>query len=156
MSAITATFYDRYILPLLPIVISYILSKQSEEPSLNPDVKFGIAQKMVSSFFGIFLIFYGYNFAMDFVLTNRYVWTTSEEIAVKDNINPAEIQGTNAWKLSHRNPIRNYKFLVSYDSQEVNPDLKAYYELYEKKEIVYPLNFFINPFIYIYRLKNSL
>lgn len=145
MLVATETFYDRYLLILLPIVVFYLLSLKPTFNKLN---------KLLLGGFVIFLILFTYQFALDFIKVNKYIWNKSEEIVETENIEPKNIHGTNAWKLTYRNPGK-YTYFFSYDSPEVNSDFATLYNLVETKEIQYPANFFINPKIYLYKLKTE-
>ncbi|KKS16190.1 MAG: hypothetical protein UU80_C0022G0005 [candidate division WWE3 bacterium GW2011_GWA1_41_8] len=139
---VTETFYDRYILILVPVAIFYLVSI---------GIKFNYLKITTVTLFVAFLAFYGYQFSMDFILVNSYVWKRAEELAISEDIPYKTIQATNAWKLSFRNLDRNYLYNFSYDSQDVNEIYKCCYKLIEEKTIEYPLNFFINPKIYLYK-----
>jgi hypothetical protein len=141
---LTEVFYDRY---LLVIFIPIILFLTKNILLNNKKIIFG-------SGFLIFIMFYCYQFSMDFTLVNKYVWNKSQEIVYKENIDPKEIEGTNAWKLVNRNESKNYTYKFSYDSQHVNENFRKYYDLIEKKKIEYPLNFFINSTVYLYKIKD--
>src|SRR3990167_2868636 len=101
--------------------------------------------------FVLFLIFLNYQFAMDFILVNKYVWSRSQELASQTE--PNLIQGTNAWKMTHRNLAKNYIYNFSYDSLEVNEGYACCYDLVETKEINFPFSIFVEPKIYLYKLK---
>ena len=140
------TFYDRYILILIPFAILYLLSIQKTE--------FNLWQMLVKILFGFFLIFLSYQFAMDFVLVNKYIWSKAKEISKSANIPENKILATNAWKLNYLNDTRDYTYNFSYDSQVVNETYRCCYYLVEVNEIYYPLNIFVNPKIYLYQLRS--
>ena len=139
------TMYDRYNLILIPPAIMFLLSIQNN--LLNS------AQKLIIAFFGFFLMFFSYQFAVDFVLINKYVWNKAKEISHSENIPEKKIQGTNAWKLKFINDTRDYTYNFSYDSPEINEIYRCCYDLIEVEEIKYPVNFFVNPKIYLYKIK---
>lgn len=137
----TETFYDRYLLMIIPSSLLFF----AKNINLDRTKQIGIA------IFLCFMFIYNYQFSMDFILSNKYVWNTSEKIANDEKISPKLIQGTNAWKLVNKNIERDYLYDFSYDSQEVNETYKDLYTLVEAHKVNYPLNFYINPTIYLYR-----
>lgn len=140
---LTETFYDRYLLVLLPFVIIFFAKF----------IKQNIFEYIILLPFIVFLGFYSYQLTMDFILVNSYIWNRSNNLVVTEGIEPKMVQGTNAWKLNYKNIERNYIYDFSYDSQVINPEYKTYYDLVEIKEIEYPLNIFIEPKIYLYKKK---
>ncbi len=145
---LTETFFDRYILVLIPIATLYLCSVPS---SLKVSRLFYYA---VGPFL-LFIAFFAYQFSMDFVLVNKYVWGKSTSLVDSKKANPEKIHGTNAWKLTYRNTERDYTYKFSYDTQKINSELFDLYDLVEVHAISYPGNFFVNPNIYLYRLKND-
>ena len=138
----TETFYDRYLLLLIPTAILF-LSKEMPERRWF---------KIALAAFLTFLVVLGYQFSMDFILSNRYVWATSIEVAGARLEDRKYVQGTNAWKLNYRNQERNYRFNFSYDSPEVNEGYECCYTLREVIEVKFPFSLFIEPNIYVYKL----
>ena len=146
MLLLTETFYDRYLLPLLPITVLYILE-------LKP--KFTKMLFIALTGFAVFLVYYGYTFSMDFVLSNKYIWEKSQKLVKENNANPESIHGTNAWKLTYRNYSRDYEYYFTYDSQHVNTELTTLYNLVEEKNIEFPFNLSVDPKIFLYQLKSD-
>ena len=140
------TFYDRYILILIPPAIMYLLSIQK--------IEFNLGQMIVKILFGFFLMFLSYQFAMDFILVNKYIWNKAKEISKSKNIPEKRILATNAWKLNYINDERDYTYNFSYDSQVINETYRCCYYLVEVNEINYPLNIFVNPKIYLYQARS--
>lgn len=132
---ISPILYDRYLLPLFPISIFFCLTqiKQSKQVFLVIP-------------FLIFLGFYVYNFSMDYVLANNFVWTESEKLVLKDRINAIDIYSTHGWRKSYleRKPL----YLFSYDPPSI---VRCCYTLVEKEKIYFPFSFFIEPNIYLYK-----
>lgn len=141
MLIVTETFYDRYILVLIPLVLMFLAKNYIIENKLN---------HLLLSVFVIFLAFFSYQLGNDFVAINKYVWERSEEL-VAQGTSSEMIQGTKAWKLTHRNVNRDYLYNFSFDSQEVNEDYKNLYTLVEIKEIDFFGNIFVNPKVYLYK-----
>jgi len=142
----TETFYDRYNLVLVPITLMFFVSSIK-----TPLTKM---QLIALAGFVALMAFLSYQFSMDFVLSNKYVWNRSNEIAATENIAKDQIQGTNAWKLTYRNLEKDYIYNFSYDSQDVNEIYDSKYSLIEEHSIDYPFNLFVNPKVYLYKIKN--
>jgi hypothetical protein len=140
--AVTPIVYDRYFLMVVPLFILFVLSLNSS---------FGLVQKVFLFGFNAFLLFYVYQFSMDFVLSNQYVWQKSVEMVHAQNLSPEKIQGTNAWKLLHRNIPRDYLYEFSFDDGVKKPKYVTNFRLVETHKVEYPLNFFIEPKIFLYQ-----
>lgn len=138
---LTETYYDRYLVPVLPISIFLILNIFG----------YGRLQKFLVPPFLAFLVFLNYQFSMDFILVNKYIWNKSKELVVAYEKEPKRIQGTNAWKLKYRNPERNYVFDFTYDNPEVNKPYREWYTLEEVKKIDFPGSLWVNPKVYLYK-----
>ena len=141
---VTETFYDRYIFLLLPLVILYLAKEFLQENKIT---------KLFLSGFVFFLILFAYQLANDFVNINEYVWYRAEEIAATENIDRKYIQGTNAWKMTYLNEKRDYIYNFSHDSPEVNEGYACCYNVVEVKDITFPGSIFINPKVYLYKIK---
>ncbi len=141
MSIATERYFDRYTLMILPFVLFY----------LSEGIKFNLLKRVSVVIFSIFLIFYGYQFSMDFISVNKYVWGRSKTLVETGKANENELLSTNSWKLMYKSNKAISKYIFSYDSTKVNEEFRCCYELIESKEITYPFNFFINPEIYLYR-----
>ena len=151
---ITETFYDRYILPLVPITILYLIKNQYFNLKLKAKTlkkPFNFTTAATTFGFAFFITFYTYQFTWDFVKINNYVWNRSQQLIASDAVPAEQIHGTNAWKLRYRNPGIDYIYFFSYDSQQVNNDLNELYEFIEEKEINYWLNGFIESKVYLYK-----
>ncbi len=144
LMVVTETFYDRYLLVLVPITVFYFLSFET---------KITYTKTAFLAIFVLFMGFLSYQFSMDFVLSNRYVWDKSLELVQNQNIIPNKIQGTNAWKLTSRNLEKNYMYDFSFDSQKVNKDYATSYNLVDTGEINFPFSLFLEPKIYLYEKK---
>jgi hypothetical protein len=141
MSIVLKTYYDRYILTVLPFLLFYVVK----------DVGFNIFKRLILLAFLAVMIFYSYQFLMDFIKINDYIWNRSEQLVNDENIPERAIHGTNAWKMLYRNPSKDYQYIFSYDSTDVNPELECCYELVEEQKIEYSYNFFIEPKIFLYK-----
>lgn len=143
LMVLTHTFYDRYIVILIPATVYFLVS-------LKEDIK--LYGKVLLTLFAIFVVFLGYQFSMDFILTNKYVWERSEQLVENNNVPREGITANNAWNLEfgRRSDIL-YRF--SFDKPGLNESIDCCYELIEEKEIEYPFNFFVEPRIHLYKKK---
>lgn len=139
MLLVSPSFYDRYLLPLIPLMILFLLS-------LKPKVE-GVFINGLFVGFILFLFIISYNFSLDFIFLNKYVWDKSNDISSSLNIEKSSIYGSHCWNKYYKAENVIYKF--SYDS----PDLfeEAGYKLIEAKAIKYPLNLFRESKIYLYK-----
>lgn len=142
--------YDRY---LPPLFLAYILMLFQRVKGYLQSKFFLYSYALTSLGIVFFLIFYSYQFAMDFVLTNKYVWNKSLDLVKNENVSPHMIKGTNAWKLNYPNYERNYIYEFSFDNPEVNHRYKIDYELLEKKKIDFFASIWIDPYVYLYKKK---
>ena len=138
---VTQKVYDRYLLVLVELAILFMVSGVKKVPTLK---------ELILVPFILFLAFYSYQFSMDFILLNSYVWNKGEEISSTLNIDRRDIMGTNSWKLLNQNPLHNYKYIFTFDSYVTKPELKCCWTLVETKDIIFPYSLFINPKIYLY------
>ncbi len=141
---VTEKVYDRYLTVLIPMFILFGITiiQRLERIDL-----------LLLLPFILFMMFYTYQFSMDYIFLNKYIWDKSRNIVNTENILPEKIQGANAWKLNYRNESREYLYDFSYDSPDINEGYKKIYDLKEIHEIDYPLNFFIDSKVYLYRKK---
>lgn len=140
---VTETFYDRYILLLIPISI-FILVKDAHMTRLR---------NLIVAGFLVFTIFFAYQFSLDFISVNRSIWERSEKL-VELGTPANRIKGTHAWNSLYSRPKQLMPaYLFSYDS----PDLYKQgggvtYSPVEVIEIDFPLNTFVNSKIHVYKL----
>lgn len=143
--------YDRYLPPLL-LAFILIMSSHFNPLALPKKIRLVFAGFFLS-FLG-FLTFYSYQFSMDFILVNKYIWNRSQQLVDQEKIPPKLIKGTNAWKLSDYNYDRNYLYDFTFDDVSVNNKYKEQYDLIEKHTVTFPGSLWIKPDIYLYRKKN--
>ena len=138
---ISVKVYDRYLIPLLPVVLFFLIHKDFKMKTLH---RFNV---------GIFILllgFYSYNFAADYVITNNYVWNKANSI---EEINKGEIVATDAWRYLYPSIKDGHLYKFTYDK----PSMKNYgadYILVDSKNIKYPLNIWNNKnTVYLYKYK---
>lgn len=140
---LTPEIYDRYLLPLFFMSMFYLLS-------LYPQIVSSKVLKFSLVLFLFPLIIFGYQLAVDFVGVNNFVWTKSNELVSNSGVDPKDVKGTNAWKLTYKNPPAIYKYMFSYDSYTAQPELACCWKLLEIKDLKYNGSIFINPKVYLY------
>ena len=140
------TIYDRYLLPLFPMIILVVT------PYLKENI--GKYSSMFIVSFLIFLGFINYAYSMDYINWQNYVWEKSSKLekildVVGDSDNPG-IRSSHAWN-GYYGSSSNPKYFFTFDSPEVlsNPE----YNLIETHIVDFPFNPFINSNIYLYKLK---
>lgn len=142
----TQVFFDRYILPLVPLAILFFLYVT---PQVREWDDFSI---FVSSCFLVFTAFISTQMAWDFVVSNNYVWGRSEGL-VRDGVYPGDIRATMAWGKLH-GLSENPSFIFSFSSPEKEPEYMEKYSLFEEKSLDFKGSIFVEPTIYLYKIKN--
>ena len=143
--------YDRYLPPLFLVFVLLMAA------SFNPAALTNNLRLFFSGLFLPFLaglIFYSYQFSMDFVLVNNYIWNCSLQIVNREKVASKLIQGTNAWKLSNPNSEKSYLYDFTFDSVAANTPYGELYELTEKHRIDFPGSLFVDSDVYLYKRKN--
>ncbi|MDC0449086.1 hypothetical protein OAL67_00565 [bacterium] len=140
LMVVSETFFDRYLVTAVPIFILFLISINSDVGKLSTPLLGG---------FVAFLIFFTYQFSMDFVSVNKYVWSRSEQL-VASGVEPYQIQATNAWKLMYGKRREDYVFDFSFDSPEKNEGYTCCYRLVETKDIHFPMSIWVEPKVYLY------
>jgi hypothetical protein len=146
---VTETFYDRYILPLIPLTILFLFRLYNRKTI--PEKLETIGLKPLGVLFSLLLIFYSYQLSLDFLSRNNYAWGASMRL-VSVGIPPGVIYASDSWRSTY-DYTGDYEYIFSYDSPEINKELKEGHDLIESKKIEYPLNLFVDPLIYLYKRK---
>ena len=141
---ITEKVFDRYLLVLVPVAILFCLSFLE---------KITFSVRLVTMItVGIFM-FYAYQFSMDFILLNRYIWHRSVQLVSQNKVEPSKILGTNPWKLSYPNQTKNYSYIFMFDTLKTRPEAACCWRAIETYTVDFPLNFFIDSKVYLYERK---
>ncbi len=138
INVVTEIFYDRYLLVLAVVFLLFVLS-------FIKDIK--LASIVVFPYV-VVLGFLAYTFSMDFVLVESYVWGKSQQLS--EIVSKDQILATHAWNKNFGRSI-NAQYLFSYDSLDINPELKDNYKLEETYIPRYPLNIHISPEVFLYK-----
>jgi len=143
--------YDRYLPPLF-LAVTLLLTA-----NFAPAAMAKATQRLCAGVLAAFVVLctlYSYQFALDFVLVNKYIWTRSEQLVAQEHIAPKLIKGTNAWKLTDYNVARNYLYDFTFDAVSVNKRYGAEYTLVERHRVDFPGSLFVEPYIYLYKKLN--
>ena len=143
--------YDRYLPPLF-LSFLLIISTYFNPLALPKKVRLIFAGFFLS-FLG-FLMFYTYQFSMDFVLINKYIWNRSQQLVDQEKIGPKLVKGTNAWKLSDYNVERNYLYDFTFDDVSVNKKYGEQYDLIERYRVDFPGSIWVDPYIYLFKKRD--
>jgi hypothetical protein len=141
-------FYDRYLLPLFPLTILFLISLENMKK-----------EKLFYLFtlpFLLFTSFFSIQLATDFIISNNYIWSKSEEIVREFDVPPERIRGGRAWGKLHDTTtyeLENYDYLFSFDSPEKNPENMKMFELIEVKDVGVSGSIFIDPKVFLYKKK---
>ncbi|MFH1979170.1 MAG: glycosyltransferase family 39 protein [Patescibacteria group bacterium] len=141
-------FFDRYTLPVIPLFILFLLCLRV------PDTKPLLTEKFFLFVVGSFVLvmaFVSTQLAIDFVLSNNYIWGKSEQL-VSTGVKLEKIRATTSWgKLYGLCWQGGCRYLFSYDTLEKNPSLKVDYVLDDEKDLSFPGSIFIKPKVYLYK-----
>jgi hypothetical protein len=143
----TETFFDRYLLPLIPLLILFFLSITD----VRKNLEYLINSSLV--IFMVFSIFLSTQMANDFVVSNNYVWGRSEGL-VKDGVKSENIKSTMAW-LKLYGMSESPDFFFSFSSPETEPNYLNNYYLFEEKSLGFKGSIFVNPMVYLYKMKEN-
>ena len=131
--------YDRYLIPLIVLGILTIVKSQK-----------GLRLACLSIWV-ILLGFYSYNFTLDYLRTNSYVYNKAGSLMTEHELEPRQIVATDLWKYKYTETDRDIVFKFTYD----DPSQQNYstdFELLEKYTVDYPFNFWRGKNeIYLYR-----
>jgi len=131
---LTITFYDRYILVMLPILLIWFAKM------LNTNQR---VSWLLMGAFALFLAFYSYNFISDFVLRESFVWEKTIKLQ-------GLVSANSAWNEKNNIDTTNVRYIFSYDSPRVGGDKLEGLRLIEENRIEFPLSLFIKPNVYLY------
>jgi hypothetical protein len=150
------TFFDRYILLLIPFTLLFLFSLLDQ----NDQSIVGVTNPLFILPTGLFIIFttlFSTEMAADFIVAHNYIWTKSSEL-VAQGVSPDQIQGGGAWGKLHGNSyiagtLSEAEYIFSYDSPQKNQELTQTYRLVETRKITFPFNWFIDPVVFLYQRK---
>lgn len=150
LMVITHTFYDRYLIILIPIgILGLAQAKQNIEANSKMyqlrhlhDIIFMIITLVFITGTG----FYSYQLNSNFILRENLIWTKAIELTTEQK----HVYATSAWNEKYKITKETAHYLISYDSPQINPELTESHTLIDTIDIIYPANIYINPIIYIY------
>jgi len=140
--------YDRYLLQLFPLAVLFLLSTITGKT-------LGKKALVATSVFLIFLFLYIYNYSLDFVLINNYIWNKSLELT-KNGTKPSNIYATRGWKKYYGESKYDPDFVYGYTNNDrfERINAKEDYILYDSYRLEFPLNFYKDPTVNLYKHKN--
>lgn len=141
---ITPRIFDRYLLPLTFITALMFIP--------NPD--FSRIKNVVLFGFLLFWGFLGYQFSMDNILVNRYVWNDAIKLSNELNIPRNMINVDNSWQNLYRNSLKR-DYFYTYANFKGENNAKNY-DLLKTHEITFPFSFYKDPVIYLYMRSDRL
>lgn len=139
---ITPRIFDRYLLPL--VFVTSLLLVSNNEFSKTKNIILGGSL--------LFWLFLGYQFTMDFVLVNKYVWNDAIKLSNELNIPKNLIKVDNSWQNLYPNKDKR-KYIYAYSNFKSENNAKDY-NLIKQYDITFPFSFYNNPTLYLYQSKH--
>jgi hypothetical protein len=136
---ISPKLHDRYVLPLFALSILFLCT----------NIKFNKIFSVITGLYLVLMGFYTYNYASDYIVTNKYVWDKSVEL-VTSGVNPKNIVSTLAWNFNYDEMHGTNQYKFTYDG----PSTQNYatdYTLLNVYEVKYPFRIWRNTKIYLYK-----
>lgn len=141
---ISPRLFDRYLLPLIPLLTISIASTFTYFK--NSSKKYLAVLLTVSVGFWIVL---GYQFSMDFILVNKYIWNSANNLVKNLKIDKNKISVDNAWNQLYPNRSKDKIYFFTYSDFDRATNSNQY-SLIDVYQIKFPCNFYKNPYIYTY------
>jgi hypothetical protein len=138
--AVSPRIFDRYLLPLVFTSILMFLPLMK----LNKPAQLTIFAAV------IFWLFLGYQFTADMIAVNRYIWSEAENIHQSLGVSRNKISADHSWRQLYPagSKDRIYHFTyINFGKAERSSN----YELLGRYKISYPLNFYKNSYIFLYK-----
>ncbi|MBW6441776.1 glycosyltransferase family 39 protein [Patescibacteria group bacterium] len=139
----TSIFFDRYLLPLIPLFILFLIHITVFDTKL----KYVYLSTLV--IFSVFSAFLSTQMAKDFVISNSYVWDRSESL-VNEGTSANKIRATMAWQKLY-GLSDEPEFFFSFSSPETEPAYLEQYDIFEDKDLNFQGSIFVEPRIYLYK-----
>ena len=111
-------------------------------------------QKLISILgipFVVFLLMFNHLFLNDFIGLRNYTWNKSRDLT-QNGVDAKLIKANTAWNKKSESFGKTI-YMFSYDSQQVNSDYREKYELLDTYTPQFRGNIFVNPKLYLYKLK---
>lgn len=137
---ISPRIFDRYLLPL--IFTSFL--------TLLPLMKLDNIATLFLGLWVMLWLFLGYQFTADSILVNRYIWSEAELIHENTGLAKNKINADNSWSQLYpaASKDRIYHFTYFNFGKAQRSDN---YELIWQRKIDYPLNFYRDSYIYLWK-----
>lgn len=137
---ISPLVYDRYLIPILPIIIFFLSTK----------IKFSKNLLRLFLIFILFLGFYSYNYSLDYILTNKYIWNKSEDLVHSQEATTGSIFSTDGWHyLYKQDSVFTHEF--SYSNKISRNEYNS--KIIDEKIIKFPLSIWGPIPIYLHKLE---
>jgi hypothetical protein len=146
-------FFDRYLLEPFILLLFFFAGFLESEWAVGKNKFLKMIEYLFMVPFVIFLGFLCYQFTNDFISVESFVWQSSSKL-VKQGVPPDKILGSSAWNEKYQRS-REVKYVFSFDSMEVNPDLRERYSLVDTHEVQFPLSIYVRPKVYLYEKKTE-
>jgi len=144
---ITPVVYDRYLISMIAVGILAIGAGISKETFEIPALKTSLTILILG------LAFYIYQFSNEFIQVQKYVWNRGLELVKQYQIEGKQIDSTNAWKRTYGFDRAELKFLYTFDEKYKLKFPVKEVALVERFEVKFPLNFFLEPYVYLFEVK---
>jgi len=143
--SLSPSIFDRYLLPVFTVVILFFAKEIKEDLILK--------HKFLILTFVLALFYYSYNFSTDYILTNKYVWNKALELHNVYKVPKGSITTTVAWNYINEDTKTKPVYKFTYDSPKTQQyKNNSQYTLLDTHKVVYPLSFWINPYVYLYKV----
>ncbi len=137
--------YDRYTLAFTPVAIIIFFE-------IFKDFKFSTVSRIIVIVGLLVTLLYSYNFTMEFITLNRYLWTRANSIYAKGGTQKNKISAGYAWRRNFPNSTGTYRYLFYFQPYYTLPEnLACCYSIKETYNIKFPLSIFDDAKIYMYK-----
>jgi hypothetical protein len=140
---ISPRLFDRYILPLIPLVL---LATLPLLPNITIKSKLSVLFVSASIFVWAFL---GYQFTADFIIVNRYIWNTANNISARLDVPKNKISADNSWNQQFLSRSKDRKYFFTY-SNFGNALKNKEYKVIAKYKVNFPFNFYKEPYVFLH------
>jgi hypothetical protein len=151
VGALAVTFFDRYLVAIVPVFMLFLFKVFNGYKMGSGKLSVSFLAVLTAGFL-VVASFIFYTFSYDFILRESYVWNRSKSLVEVLGASSGQTLSSSAWNEKYMKSS-TITYLFSYDTFEVNEELKEGFNLVEKFEINYPLNIHINPAVYLYKAK---
>ncbi|MBD3366377.1 hypothetical protein GF360_03515 [candidate division WWE3 bacterium] len=133
--------YDRYLLYMFPAILLLLAPLLSQNRRV-----------LLLTFlpFLAFLFFLDYQYSLDFLQVQNYVWKKSEELVLVEGVSSSDIKSGNSWQALYPREegkdANDWRYYFAYDM-----DNRCCFQVVEEKEFDFPFSLFIQPKLRLYK-----